>query len=225
MKRDRERARETCTCKINYLVTRYIKLNGIVIIFIADREQLSSIDIFDGSTFRSGPTVPFLPGACAVKVDDSTVFLAGGWDADDDGPTTKAFLLDVGTWNWRQLEDMGTRRWYAGCNAVGREVVVLGGWNGEKLGSSEIFDLDSETWSRGPNLPASLGGVHGFGSEMVAVAKENTFYVFGGDMERGNSDKIVGYDAAKREFFVHPKRMDVGGDGHNMVKVPWSFNC
>ena len=62
--------------------------------------------------------------------------------------------LNISTGDRRYLPEMGRWRSNHGCTVVGRKVVVAGGLRDK---TSEILDLDTETWSRAGDMMIERG--------------------------------------------------------------------
>ena len=106
-----------------------------------------------------------------------------GW-----GPMKNAWVFDLGTHTWSALPPMPTARGALCAATVGRKIYVLGGASipeGSPLKAlippgpvqqsdvNEIFDLDTQTWSKGKPLPTAR-------NHMDAAAVDGKIYVIGG---------------------------------------------
>ena len=69
------------------------------------------------------------------------------------------------------------------------KVVAAGGYDGSYLSTTEIYDLASDSWSKGTPLPVGLGFA-------TVVPYETTFLVLGGYMYGGCSDKVFLYETS-----------------------------
>ena len=68
------------------------------------------------------------------------------------------------------------------------KVVVAGGEDGSYLSMTEIYDLATDSWSKGAPLPVALSGA-------AVVPFETSFFFVGGHMgNRVYSDKVFLYD-------------------------------
>ena len=68
-----------------------------------------------------------------------------------------------------------------------KKIVVAGGYNGGYLKSTEIYDLNKEVWTRGPDLPTTV-----WGSSMVTAAPGSKYaaYLVGGYQGGSTANKI-----------------------------------
>jgi len=155
----------------------------------------------DGRTFRPfTPTPLLLWGHCLVSLegtDTGDFLLTGGDGVGDNGVNKKTFLYKEG--GWRQVEDIPTVRIGLMCGAVrGRPggpvemVIAAGGYDGYQQSSVDIYNLGSNTWTKGRDLPVGLE----FGQ---GVPFDTTFLIIGGNKyiteaeEFGKNDKVYKY--------------------------------
>ena len=57
--------------------------------------------------------------------------------------------LDAPSAGRKQVGNMGQARWGHTCSLVGQKIVIVGGYGGSRLDTVEIFDIGTETWSKG----------------------------------------------------------------------------
>ena len=118
-------------------------------------------------------------------------FVAGG--VTSGGRNKKSFMYKNS--NWMPMADMPTARFGLACGTLrGKEggavekVVAVGGFYGSYLSTVEVYDVASNTWSNGVDLPVKL--------YLAAVVPfEDTFLVIGG--KSGSSvfsDKVYRYN-------------------------------
>lgn len=89
------------------------------------------------------------------------------------GFRSDAWLFDFGTHVWTPMPDTAPHA-RPGCAIVGRDVVIIGSyWWGNQYGT-DVFNLDTSTWSPAENYP--LGG----GGQATVPYANNTFLSFGG---------------------------------------------
>jgi N-acetylneuraminic acid mutarotase len=123
----------------------------------------------------------------AVVLDGEIVALAGRWA--DVGELNSVEIYNPVTDTWRSGPPMSVARggFGAAVAPVGEDgrIYVAGGevltGARETLTSVEIYDLATEQWTAGPDLPV---GLHG----MPMVAYEDTLYVIGGSDWAGMID-------------------------------------
>ena len=79
--------------------------------FPAPKKYFDTAVKFNGTEFSSAGAMPFATcGACAVNVNATHVFLAGGRNESVNG-LTMAYLLEVESWTWTRLPDMAVGRY------------------------------------------------------------------------------------------------------------------
>lgn len=119
--------------------------------------------------FKEGPAVPLdVYRACAVQLDDNELFVAGGGRGSD-----KVFILDVDAWKITWEGTMKMKRTLAACGLVNGDKVVVTGGNAVNK-STEILDLTTKEWAKGPDFPFPVGGAG------YAQFGNATFVVIGG---------------------------------------------
>ena len=157
---------------------------------------------------------------CAVKLNETSIFVAGGYYRRD--YFRSAYILDWPTGRWTRLPDMANQRAHHACSLVGNEVVVTGGWENEdrdNLSYGEIFSLETNTWSAGPKVPTLSGYL--FYITDAAAESEAGFRVFGGfDRVTTRLDTIFEYDALLDSWTVLDKTMSKGQTGAIAIPIP-----
>ena len=121
--------------------------------------------------------------SCLVKINDSHIFVTGGWT--DPGNSVKTNIFNKISGLWTEMDDMRIARREHACGLVTdgteTEIVVAGGLGYNSDGSSynelltsvEIFSLSEESWRHGTDLPLSIHG-------MVSFQMQRSFLVVGG---------------------------------------------
>lgn len=158
----------------------------------------------DGRNFRGFTQLPLgLSGHCLVPLEggESGDFLLTGGDREMRNDYNKqTFLYKEG--EWRKVEDMPTARRGLTCGTVRsrpggpvEQVIAAGGFvtvltDDESietyLPTVEIYDVKSNTWRKGTDLPVPL--------EYAAVVPYGTtFLIIGGNIDTGYSDKVYQY--------------------------------
>ena len=98
------------------------------------------------------------------------------------------------------------------CARVGRDVVVFGGE------SSELLNLDSMTWSKGPGT----GGVYFATSQVYQTAE--TFFNVGGsydeDATEEGTDYLYAFDSESYGWVKKKEVLMTARDLHAVVGVP-----
>ena len=133
---------------------------------------------------RRPPTAPLLSDGISPNEDvpsersdavggllGSTPILCGGFD-DNVKDQDSCFTLKDS--HWHQTHKMTTKRYYSASVQINASTLwILGGWNGDRLDSSEFVELDSTVGKPGPKLPYAVAG-------HCAVKYKNKVYVIGG---------------------------------------------
>ena len=78
---------------------------------------------------------------------------------------------------------MGTARTYHSCAQLGTDIYVLGG---KGLMSTEIFDLNTNTWTSGPNITNNLayGYAFTYRDNLYAIRQQGTVYKLSDDKKK-----------------------------------------
>ena len=161
--------------------------------------KLSAEQTKDGRTFQSFASLP-LPlyehGLVSLGKGGGRgdFFLVGGYTTGN-VPSKKAFIYDTGS--WREVADIPTARVGLICGPIRsrpdgpvEKVVAAGGSDGSYLSTTEIYDLATDSWSKGTPLPMALDNA-------AIVPYETTFLVVGGyDSSSGYSDKVFLYETS-----------------------------
>lgn len=180
--------------------------------------------VYTGSRLKPvQPYVQPIAGACALAYNATHIFFSGGY-VSNGTVTAEAHLMEWSTKTVTKLEDMLVPRAEHACGLVNGDIVVVGG-AGEgqvTLGDSEVF---SGVWTKGPNLPESLGHLRGIGSASVQLESEDTFAILGGEDQQGWSNKILKFDGAESKWQVLDQKLSMGRTEHTVTAVPANFNC
>ncbi len=173
--------------------------------------QVHSIDefaCFDLATrqWQGGPALPAPRSSHDVAIVGSTVYVVGGWKLDGemrsgvfhDGMI--AFDFEHAELGWREIPAPFQRRGLA-VSASDQRLVVIGGLgaNREVSRQVDIFDIESQSWSRGPDFPADTFGVAAetLGNKVYASARDGVVYGF----EQGQSQWETVASLAFPRFF------------------------
>ena len=91
------------------------------------------------------------------------------------------YSLELG--KWTEMPSMGTERTYHSCAQLGTDIYVLGG---KGLMSTEIFDLNTNTWTSGPNITNNLayGYAFTYHDNLYAIRQEGTVYKLSDDKKK-----------------------------------------
>ena len=102
----------------------------------------------------SGPELPVeLDSACAVKFNDSHIYLTGGYYSIDGSWADKVWIYNMFDSSWTKGPSMSGARSVHGCTVFDQSlIVVAGGWNYDTaLSSVEILDPNMNQWVPGKN--------------------------------------------------------------------------
>ena len=110
-------------------------------------------------------------------------------------------------------ENMDTEREYPSCGLIqnpenGPKVVLAG------YGSSEIFNLASETWRDGPETPYFYAA--------ASTQLQDTFLVIGGTNGDG-LDTIYEFDHINYDWILRPERLSQQKYGVGAIALPNDF--
>ena len=133
--------------------------------FNAAGQSLTSVYVFDGSTWSTGPRLPLpLDHPSAATLDDH-VYIAGGHSNGRD--SARFFRLDGDTWT--ELAPLHfARGGHALVAAAGRLYTIGGNTAGGNVATPEAYDPAINGWSVLAALPAPRNHVAGFGIDDVA---------------------------------------------------------
>ena len=88
-----------------------------------------------------------------VELNDTHVFLSGGYDGSSQIKSTYIFSDKRG---WQKMQDLSVARDDHACALVDEHTVLVVGGHGSGAGNTtELFDLTTEEWREGPPLPSS----------------------------------------------------------------------
>ncbi len=90
---------------------------------------------------------------------------------------------------WVTMTDMPTARAAPAASAVGDKIYVIGGNNGSRLSTVEIYDTINDTWTAGTPMPTARSG-------MGSATLNGKIYVMGGWDGDSLFDTLEVYDAA-----------------------------
>ena len=175
-------------------------------------KNLDSTEILDFETMRfsAGPRMLSKRVYCAaVALDARRILVAGGGDENGSHRTTE--ILDVATMTFAPGPEMLSGRF--GCSAVAlegspRRVLVVGGCdNGEvSFNTTEVLDLDTMTFSRGPTMRAARNGC---AAVPLGGDSRGRCLVLGGTDEGGFETKTTEVlDLETMEFTDGPAMLD-----------------
>lgn len=114
-----------------------------------------------------GRLIPRTLAVCMV----SALLVACGSEA---GPETSP-APERSTTGWRTLRSAPNQRTEVAAAAAGNRIYVMGGFvsPGRTVAMVEVYDIASDGWSRGPDLPVAV-------NHAMAASLDGVVYVFGG---------------------------------------------
>ena len=132
-------------------------------------EQLNTVQIYDPvSKTHFLPSIEMAQARsdCKVIVYKNKLFVFGG-RVGYDKSLSSVEMYSADTNKFVLMAPMKTARYSFGCCRVGNLVYVIGGYTedgstrqGDFLKSVEVYNLDTDTWSDGVDLPEARSGLH-----------------------------------------------------------------
>ena len=159
-----------------------------------------------------------------VMVNNTHVMLTGG-ACYYGGECRGVWMFERASELWTRLPDSGLEVDFSHAGLVtyasGRSALVVAGGKPRSGGfsnSSVIFDLDTETWRTGPDLPIGLYGG-------ASVQLDDTFLIVSGlGSESGTSKSIFKFVTSPAEgWFELPKKLSEGWISFDAFLVPQDF--
>ena len=148
----------------------------------------------NGCTYSAEIPVEYSFFPCAVKINETHIFLVA-----NDHRTTFLFNQIDETFHSLPLMQRGKNRASAGF-INGHEIVVAGGVSTR---SSEIFDLDTNLWRWGPDLPVELDL-----QLAQALQFQDSFILIGGyDHGEGYQDTILKFNPDSYRWTKLPQKL------------------
>ncbi len=150
-----------------------------------DIHSLADVRAFDPGTqsWRALPPLPEARSSHALVAHGDKLFVVGGWTltgARKEGTFARTgFVYDAKTQAWSELAQPFQLRALAAAMLDGK-LVVLGGMDANARTSQavHIYDPESQTWSRGPDLPTDGFGIAATsnGDSLFASARNGVLY-------------------------------------------------
>ena len=184
----------------------------------------ATTEILEDGQLTEGIDLPYRTAFhCLVRLDDTRLFLAGGFSEDPDKYEKRAFILDLETDTWTLVGEMKYDRYAHSCGVIQNplRVVVVGGFSHtnsriDYTRTTEIFEVDAESWSEGPSTPD--------GNVMVgsqAVQYKDTFLQVGGRIT-GETYRIYQFDSANLDWVRRKERLSKSRSYHAAFQIPAS---
>lgn len=172
----------------------------------------SSVASFDPATdqWQELPALPEPRSSFDAVVLGDQIFVVGGWAMRGDGEATwleTAHSLDLSAepLQWKPIPEPPFQRRALSVAALDGKVFAIGGMqeDGGPTTRVDIFDTQSRTWSRGPDLVGE--GMDGFGSSSFATGGRLYVTTYNGTVQRlsGDGDRWEVLYQLERERFFH----------------------
>jgi Protein kinase domain/Kelch motif/Galactose oxidase, central domain len=147
----------------------------------ANNELVPTTEVFDGKEWKVVSDMPTPREHLAAASDDRYVYAVGGRQLDP-GKNLKALeRYDPAADSWEPLPDMPEPLGGLGAAIVeGRLVAVGGETTNDVLGTTLVYDIGDETWSRGPALGTPRHG-------MTVVGTGDTVFAIDGALDAGHT--------------------------------------
>ena len=147
--------------RTNFAVVYY--LNKIFIVGGWDgRQALNSIKVYDPVSKTEVSLIKMNEARYDHKVIayKKKLFVFSGI-GEDGKPLNSVEMFSLETKKFVMMAPMKTARRMFGCCRVGNLVYVVGGYSGDVATNSvEIYDMDSNTWTDGVDLPVAAYNLH-----------------------------------------------------------------
>ncbi len=147
---------------------------------LEDLESVAEVARFDvrTGTWESLPPLPEPRSSHDAVVYDDKLYVIGGWTLLGDGDTDETRWLDTAwvadlradTFVWSPVPEPPFRRRALATAAANGVLVVIGGIDDEGHASRavDLFDVESGTWSQGPEFPIG-GRLKAFGASAFGI--------------------------------------------------------
>ena len=170
----------------------------------------SSVSCFDPKTEKWSdiPPLPEPRSSFDAVVTDGKLFVIGGWSMQGDADpvwhkTAHVLELSETPLQWKSLPEPPFQRRALSVGAVDGKVYAIGGMrpSGKPTTRVDVFDIQKQTWSRGPDLDGER--MDGFGSSSFAVGKSLYVTTYGGNLLRLEKDSWEKLAQLENERFFH----------------------
>lgn len=125
--------------------------------FVGAGPNVPTVEVYapGADAWTEGPDFPLPIHHTALVAHEGSVYAFGGFTTDAFVPTTGVFRWAPGEPAWRPVALLPAPRAAHAAAKVGDSVVLAGGFTlgNALLADVDVFDLDTGTWSRGPDLP------------------------------------------------------------------------
>ena len=127
-------------------------------------------------------------------------------------------MFNVETEEWSQGPKLNGKRSGHSCfyDDQTNSVFVAGGSDGNRLASTEQWNLGTNQWISTPGLPEPLYSSAGVASK----ANQYVGFLAGGNTNAGRTNKVFGLRRSDLVWEVMPQQLQIARDDHSMVNVP-----
>jgi hypothetical protein len=136
--------------------------------------DLFLLDVASGEWAR-GPDLPGNRDHAALVALGDSLYLVGGFTTGLTGATADVWVLSAPDGKWQEVAPMRTARGALGATVIDGRILAVGGVDerGRDLASTEWYDPDADTWTRGPALSRTR-------QHLGVAARGDTVYAIGG---------------------------------------------
>ena len=182
-----------------------IYISGTLIFVVRgdNSQSVQVVDVVSGDNYCSSdlPDYPLNPWAAAGALFENTPVVCG-----HKSYTKACYSYDKASNTWQLFGNLVTGRRHH-CAVIFREALwVTGGYNGNRLRSTEIMALDG-TVTSGPNLPADRYG------HCMVVLNNDEFMILGSDSSGSLYRNTMTYNANSGTFTNGPSMLHDRRDG------------
>ena len=177
-----------------------------------------NVTVYEQGGFTPKSNMPADMGTrshCAVAVNATHIFLAGGKTGQGYGVLSKAtYLLDTTTEEWTALPDLRIPRFWISCGVYGHEGMVVGKFQGPGINEPEIISLETLQRRDGPPTPMGLKFYN-----TRTVPYEGSFLTIGGYLGTSNIKDIYWYNPSTQGWDLFGKTLDSASASHAVTVV------
>lgn len=202
-----------------YLHSSVTSLGKIHLFAGMDRTAEMTVETLEGKESRRRGPLPYsmATGTCAVNINNTHVFVAGGLAA-----LTKSAIWDSELDLWTSVADMDIPRYFHGCSVLMDEgktyILVAGGHdakNSVHLSSSSIYDLSTNSWTA-----AGIMNHARKGGKLIGQ------YFIGGQDEKGlKRQDVEVFDFASKKWTMSNFKLKNGRSDFGAVEVDRETFC
>jgi len=126
-----------------------------------DYNDVKSTEIFSDGVWREGVKLPWaFTGHCQITSKAGVLIVGFNWDtarkSEEHGQVGYLIVGRLEAGRWKTLSSKSSRmRYDQSCELIDEEKLVVMGGNHYR-NTMDIFDLRSNTWSKGPELPVEM---------------------------------------------------------------------